>query len=237
MAVEAGREVASPEQKREHHFGFVGGSIAVKTEGYGKYNGSGHFAFSEAELEWDEDQESGRVCRWVRVEKEDLLEIRDFLNRMFPKGNGTRERWLSQTITHTENGPPGNCVQAALASILSLPLEAVPHFVAEHGTKWEIYFNRWLEARGWEVHRLAGNYRPDGLYLASGISPRGVRHMVVMRDRDLIHDPHPSREGLLEIDEVRILAPADPATFSVSDGSLKGQDATRLDPKDDSAAA
>lgn len=72
------------EMKRGISFGFEGGGLDIKLEGYGDQNGSGHFAFSEEELQWDEDQETGRVSRWVKVEKSELLEIRNLLNRLFP---------------------------------------------------------------------------------------------------------------------------------------------------------
>jgi hypothetical protein len=43
---------------------------------------------------------------------------------------------------------------------------------------------------------------PDGEhYLAFGVSPRG-RHVVVMRNGKIMHDPHPSREGIGSADQI-----------------------------------
>lgn len=72
------------EQKYTHCFSFLGGCLNVKTSGYGKQNGTGEFVFSEDELEWDTNDETGRVSRWIKVEASELLAIRDFLNARFP---------------------------------------------------------------------------------------------------------------------------------------------------------
>lgn len=49
------------------------------------------------------------------------------------------------------------------------------------------------------------------MYLASGISPRGVHHMVVMKDGKLVHDPHPSKAGIGEVEHLWLIVPIDPA--------------------------
>jgi hypothetical protein len=112
-------------------------------------------------------------------------------------------------------GVGGNCVQASLASILELPLDAVPHFlaIADEPAHWELAFMDWLEERGVGLIRREGDWVFDGFYLASGPSPRGVSHMVVYRDGSLAHDPHPSRAGILSVSRTWVLAPLDPANM------------------------
>ena len=91
----------------------------------------------------------------------------------------------------------GNCLQAAFASLFELPLEAVPHFVAEDD--WWGCLERWLAARGllpvWVPH---SDVIPWGIpYLATGVSPRGeFKHVVIEQNGELIHDPHPEGTGL-----------------------------------------
>ena len=46
---------------------------------------------------------------------------------------------------------------------------------------------------------------PLRYYLASGPSERNCKHIVIMYNGKLIHDPHPSRKGLLEIEAIWIL--------------------------------
>lgn len=43
--------------------------------------------------------------------------------------------------------------------------------------------------------------------LVAGKSPRGVMHQVVYRDGRLWHDPHPSRDGVLDVQEVLAVRP------------------------------
>ena len=51
----------------------------------------------------------------------------------------------------------GNCMQAAIASLLELPLEEVPHFL-EHGHMWFEVFYEFLKKNGYEYRRMLHNY-------------------------------------------------------------------------------
>ncbi len=102
-----------------------------------------------------------------------------------------------------DNGSrPGNCLQACLASIFNLSLDEVPHFV-EHGASWYDDMQAWLMQRGYYALDLLfdDGYIPNvdirGYHCLNGISPRGIRHSVVCKDGDMIHDPHPSRGGIV----------------------------------------
>lgn len=105
---------------------------------------------------------------------------------------------VTQTILHGDpQGRQGNCLQAAVASLLDLRLDDVPHFVELDGD-WVQHLVDWAAGRGWSVTYA----RPDSpvpLGIACGPSPRGVHHAVVMRDGAVAWDPHPSRDGLLKI--------------------------------------
>lgn len=115
-------------------------------------------------------------------------------------------------------GAGGNCVQASLASILNLPLSDVPHFleIANTPQEWEFAFEDWLAERGIGFVRREGEYIWDGYYLASGPSPRGVSHMVVYHDGNLVHDPHPSRAGINAVSRIYVLAPLDPSSIKMT---------------------
>lgn len=137
---------------------------------------------------------------------------------------------IDQTIFGGDNSNPmlrGNCMQAAFASLLNLPLDQVPHFVA-HGDEWRKTVDEWLTARGlWylpvAVELLGGACWPrhlNTLCLLSGDSPRGnFQHMVVGRIRfdagewfaEMVHDPHPSRAGLVKVNFWDFILPLDPA--------------------------
>lgn len=130
------------------------------------------------------------------------------------KSVGEARRWLDQTTFAPEVGDgAGNCLQACLASLLGLPLDAVPHFAAikdgdgevEGKRRWFLELERWLVGRGlgvavWYFEDGRGDWyaSPGTLFLGSGQSPRGdYAHVVVVDDRwRVVHDPHPSRAGL-----------------------------------------
>lgn len=94
--------------------------------------------------------------------------------------------------------PRGNCTEAAFASLLGVPLSSVPDLAATD-EPWQLVLDAWLRAH--HGSRLLCcdaffDWMPDVLHLMSGTSPRGLRHMVVARGGDMIHDPHPDRTGI-----------------------------------------
>jgi hypothetical protein len=125
---------------------------------------------------------------------------------------------VDQTRMHDPAaGVPGNCMQAALASILELPLELVPDptdgKLVDTPERLNAYCGRVDDLLA--DHNLYRFGLPEqglpGLHLASGVSPRGVGHVVVRDGWETVHDPHPSREGLARIDRVIVLIHRDPA--------------------------
>lgn len=106
----------------------------------------------------------------------------------------------TQTIlAGREDGVPGNCVQAAVASFLDLPIEAVPHFVLF--ADWWSAMCDWLAERGYEVERVGTREIPPGCCVVVGRSPRGITHVCVAERGQIVWDPHPSREGLEQVTE------------------------------------
>ncbi|MFC1418582.1 hypothetical protein [Streptacidiphilus cavernicola] len=104
---------------------------------------------------------------------------------------------VTQTILHGDpQGRQGNCLQAAVASLLDLPLDDVPHFV--EADDWTACLVDWAAEQGW-LARYARPDAPVALGIACGPSPRGVHHAVVMRDGVVVWDPHRSRDGLVKI--------------------------------------
>lgn len=133
------------------------------------------------------------------------------------------ERWVTQDKFYdAATGAKGNCLQAAVASLLGLPLEDVPHFIVEHESASDIWdaVDAFFEARGfvlWQFYRNT-EYNsiatPDVYYLASGPSPRGVSHAVIMRGGKLVHDPHPSRAGIDPVEVIHVPMAIDAASFA-----------------------
>lgn len=96
-----------------------------------------------------------------------------------------------------------NCMQCCVSYMLGLTLESVPDFATDGG--WEL-FSEFVESKGYAAVMFPGNYKFEADYLASGTTERGTSHMVVMNDGKLVHDPHPSNAGLVEVQCVWLLA-------------------------------
>lgn len=108
----------------------------------------------------------------------------------------------------------GNSLRACVATILDLKLNDVPDFVGAHGPRWFLELRAWLEGRGRHavyvstVSSLISHVYPHGLpWIGVGDGPRGVRHSVVCVHNEIVHDPHPSRDGLPEIEDALVIVP------------------------------
>jgi len=133
---------------------------------------------------------------------------------MKPTDN-TGPRKIDQTVM----GRYGNCQSACLAMLLGAELSEVPNFaqLAQDQGNAAAYTaqGEWLRERGWTLLTVApwqGLPWPPahGYYIAGGASPRGFRHAVIFKDGELWHDPHPSRGGIANVDDVDLLYPLNP---------------------------
>lgn len=121
----------------------------------------------------------------------------------------------------------GNCYAACIASILELPITEVPNvevfYHLDNGYHTEVLLT-FLNSKGWDLctDHMLQRFHPefgfsfdgtdengkipqyyeykDKYYLVSGKSPRDVRHICIYQNGKLVHDPHPSREGLTTLD-------------------------------------
>jgi hypothetical protein len=114
-----------------------------------------------------------------------------------------------------ENGVYGDCHKAALASILGLFWEEVPHFMHELGPKEGEEFNRrqddFLRKRGLtpiifavgpdvdlsRTLEICQTWNPGTYFLLGGESASGCGHTVVCVDGEIVHDPSPKKAGIV----------------------------------------
>lgn len=108
-----------------------------------------------------------------------------------------------QFIHDPANGVYGDCQRACFASLLDLPIDAVPHFV-EDGCSDDIFFGRidqFLGQLGLTEIIFNATDVPVVVkacyHLMYGNTVRGTYHVVVALDREVVHDPHPSRAGII----------------------------------------
>lgn len=119
-------------------------------------------------------------------------------------------------VFQTKFGSDGNCFDACLASLLNLSLDEIDYFRGEE--TWYADLQNWLKPRGLAYVEIElGQANPlyrfplPVLAIAGGPSPRGVEggHAIVVEltgwEKRLVHDPHPSCEGLAEIKSIGLL--------------------------------
>lgn len=133
------------------------------------------------------------------------------------------KRWVHQTQFH-EDPSGGDCTETALACLLGISREEVPDFPKGENAEQARAMEDFVNSLGFELlrsypdpNRGRGARIYEGYYLASGITERyegKVKHMVVMKDGKLHHDPHPDGSGLVEIQASYALVPFDPAEFT-----------------------
>jgi hypothetical protein len=129
----------------------------------------------------------------------------------------------------------GNCYPAAIASLLEVPITEVPNFevfyqFGEENTFYAEIKNKFLYWKGFRLARshkfnvfhdpnygLSEGLRADWLselngvyYIATGPSARGVTHCCIYQNGRMVHDPHPSNDGLNSIEQFEYLLPTTP---------------------------
>lgn len=108
----------------------------------------------------------------------------------------------------------GNCFAACVATITGLDLAMLTDALgcgdgsgeAEH---WFDRAARVLGGHGWTI-TYDTTEAPAGACIASGPAVRGLLHSCVAWNGVVVHDPHPSRAGLLEVTDYITLTPTPP---------------------------
>jgi hypothetical protein len=119
-------------------------------------------------------------------------------------------------VYQTRPGTDGNCLQAAIASLLDMPLDAVPDFgnAPDAARTWPLEFDKWISANGFEVEAVLFRGDLPGVlgfmssrseyYILGCQDGRPARpgqemhgHAVIGRGGEILHDPAgQSRDGL-----------------------------------------
>jgi len=109
-------------------------------------------------------------------------------------------------VFQTKFGEYGNCLEACIASLFEINIDEVPSL--RMGT-WQNDLNEWLIKKYglWSITITAGKPIPitDSNIIAIGMSERGLKHAVIYCQGKLLHDPHPSNTGILEVDEFDLI--------------------------------
>lgn len=104
---------------------------------------------------------------------------------------------------------PGDCLRAVVASILDLPLNAVPHFVELYERRAWPHLREWLRERMINMTRLEGHSHTPDYCMYVGTSPRDpdINHAIVGINGEFIHDPHPESGMIDGVDCTYVFTP------------------------------
>jgi hypothetical protein len=94
----------------------------------------------------------------------------------------------------------GNCWRAAIASLLEIDIDSMPAF-EDAGHRMFVDTRTWATEQGYSVFTYDADNPPASYAIAFGQSLRrsDSDHAIVVEDGVMVHDPHPSSEGLLEV--------------------------------------
>jgi hypothetical protein len=92
----------------------------------------------------------------------------------------------------------GNCLTACVASLLDLPIEAVPNFIqvdVAGGPNWWWHLHTYLKMMGVEIDGFKIRNPPiNRHYIVTGLSARAseeypIHHAVIYYNGKMVHDP------------------------------------------------
>lgn len=131
---------------------------------------------------------------------------------------------MKKVFQTREGFPDGNCTEACVASVLELPLNAVPTIKARDDT-WIDELNQFLLTHGLYAIclKVDGVFCPSGWHFIGGKSPRGdFGHYVVGYNGKMIHDPHPSGKGLRSEEDYLVFIAVNPAKSMMKERGMPG---------------
>lgn len=134
-------------------------------------------------------------------------------------------KYHKQESLYVKDVSRGSCYPTVIACLMDLELNEVPNFHIFYFTDQErqnlfTYYKNWddvnydeilwyrmliifLASRGFMIKQLSRFELPKGVpYMVTGKSKRDVNHIVIYQDGKMIHDPHPSNDGVIESDNL-----------------------------------
>lgn len=129
------------------------------------------------------------------------------------------------TFSDPDRGTHGDCCRACVATIMQIDPATLPHPISLGGG-WNTKFHAALRDLGAAIRSISydpafapdceirdaswGGFVVPRIVMAAGPSPRGEWLHAVVWDRladRLVHDPHPSRAGLVRIQAFDYIGP------------------------------
>lgn len=125
---------------------------------------------------------------------------------------------LLQTKLHNPPHTNGNCFATVIACLIDENIENIPAVEElfpkddsdlEASKHWVNVMQKYLNSKGYIWMSVTSDIDTfewdDEYYIACGPSSRGVNHACIYHKGRLWHDPHPSGEGIVEINHLEFL--------------------------------
>lgn len=118
-------------------------------------------------------------------------------------------RPVDKLVVHDpENGKYGDCMRACIASLMHLDTIEVPHFYENGPDDYYFKINTFLKNNNLKIIYTSHEgviFYNDIYHLIFGKNPDGIPHACVAKNGKLVHDPNPSRAGLIDVDSFGFL--------------------------------
>ena len=118
-----------------------------------------------------------------------------------------REKLHVGQVNQDKFGEEGNCMQACLASFFNISLEEALELKDEEG--WFDQLQEWCLERGFVALSVLAkdDIKFRGMHFLGGESHRGMSHLVLVFDGEIVWDPHPDNTGLKTIEDWILMLP------------------------------
>lgn len=147
----------------------------------------------------------------LKKRQPDFTVLKAELDKSFESGT-----LVPHKIYQTRFGKKDDCLRACLATMLMLKIEDIPE-LSDIDT-WVVELNKWLVTK--EIYAVVywAKWKPpkEAFVIACGKSPREISHCVIMKNGEVVHDPHPECGGLVgKIEDYLLLVPLKPWSFEM----------------------
>jgi hypothetical protein len=117
-------------------------------------------------------------------------------------------KFLTQTKFNT-SASRGNCFTTCIACLLDMDIQDVPNvetlFEVSPSFHREV-MQQWLNIKGYMMRSACeADIQEGAVYIAGGMTSRGIGHACLYQYGLLLHDPHPSKEGLVTVESQIVL--------------------------------
>ena len=135
--------------------------------------------------------------------------LKDDNKKYFFDSRNKKLKKYEQTLFYNkELNQRGDCLRACLSTLLQINPNTLPHFtrLSDYLEIEEIYFNYTGFYTIDNLDSLKDEKGINGLFIAYGKSSRDCLHAIIItKEGKLFHDPHPSKEGIQNIENIYII--------------------------------